>query len=134
MLRAISIALAASAALLGTASANAETHWSVGISAPVAGVVVSNSGYYADAPAPVYYEPAPPVRYAPPVYVAPQPVYQVPYRDWRGDDSRWEEHREFERARWEHARWEHERREREEHRDGYWGRGDDGDGHRWHRD
>jgi|GEM_PF-706215 len=137
-------AFAAGASLFG-AAAHAGTHWSVGINLPlplpVPGLVVSNGGYYADAPAPVYYAPVPAPRYvapepyyeAPRVYApprvvyapAPEVVYRGGYRDgyggWYGDrDARWERHREFERARWEH-----ERREQ---------RGDDRDGHRWHRD
>jgi hypothetical protein len=141
---------AASVALLGATAAHAGTHWAVGINVPVPGIVVTNGSYYVSEPAPVYYTPAPTVRYAPvpfydapPVYVAPQvvysneqPVYEVPYRaelyrTWNGDrDSRWEQHREFERARWERAR--HEREEQ------HWNRGqhghDDGNAGRWHHD
>ena len=150
MFRPLSIIFAAGMALFGTTAAHADTHWSVGINLPAPGVVVTNGGYYVSEPQPVYYAPAPVVRYAPvPVYEAPpryvaprvvysneQPAYEVqygaePYRAWNGDrDTRWEQHREFERARWEHARREHD-----EH---HWERGehgrDDGDAHRWHRD
>lgn len=150
MFRPLSMIFAAGLALLGATAAHAGTHWSVGINMPVPGVVVTNGGYYVAEPAPVYYAPAPTVRYAPvPVYDAPpayvppqvvytneQPVYEVPYRAepyraWYGDRySHWERHREFERARWEHARHEHEER--------HWDRGehrrDDGDSHRWRHD
>ncbi len=150
MFRSLSMIFAAGVALLGATAAHAGTHWSVGINVPVPGVVVTNGGYYVSEPAPLYYAPAPTVRYAPvPVYEAPpayvtpqgvysneQPVYDVAYsaernRVWNGDrDSRWQEHREF-----EHARWEHARREREEQ---HWDRGehrrDDGNTRRWHHD
>lgn len=138
MFRSLSLIFAAGVALFGATAAHAGTHWSVGINLPVPGVVVTNGGYYVSEPQPVYYAPAPLVRYAPvpvyeapPVYVAPQvvysneqPDYEVPYRAepyrvWNGDrHSQWEQHREFERARWEHARREHD-----EHR---WGRGEHG--------
>ena len=151
MRRSLLAALAASAALLGAASAHAGTHWSVGINLPVPGIVVSNGGYYAQEPAPVYYVPAPEVRYSPapvvryapvPRYAAPDPycepqrvdgppvvysesevVYETPYRAWRGDrDDRWERRREVQRARWEQAR--HDR----------WERRDEDDSRRWRRD
>ena len=145
MFRPLPIILAASVALLGATVAHAGTHWSVGINLPVPSVVLTNGGYYASEPTPVYYAPVPAVRYAPvydapPAYVAPrvvysneQPIYEAPYRaeaygSWGGD--RWERRREFERARWEHARHgrEDERRGRGEHRR------DDGDARRWHHD
>lgn len=92
----------------GAAQARGDVSWSVGISAPVAGVVVGNSpGYYQPqpiyAPQPVYVQPAPvyappaPVYYgarpvyvqprpvyiqAPPVYVAPRPVWVPPGHRW----------------------------------------------------
>lgn len=110
MLRPLIAAFAATAALLGAASAQAGTHWSIGISLPATGVVVSNGGYYAPAPAPayyepapVYYEPAPVVRYAPApryvqrdVYYAPTPrvVYE---RRWEGRDDRWNHGRDHDR-------------------------------------
>ncbi len=78
MKRLIALALTAGAGLLSSGVAVAgDVYWSVGISAPVVGAVVSNAppprhGYY---PAPVY---GPPVVYAPPVYVAPQPIYYAP--------------------------------------------------------
>ena len=150
MFRPLSIICAAGVALLGATAAHAGTHWSVGINLPVPDVVVTNGGYYVSEPVPVYYAPAPTVRYAPvpvydarPAYVTPQvvysneqPVYEVPYRTepyrvWDGDRySRWERHREFERARWEHARQEHEERHRD--RGQHWP--DHGDSHRWGRD
>ena len=150
MFRPLSMIFAAGVALLGATAAHAGTHWSVGINVPVAGVVVTNGGYYVSEPAPVYYAPVPTVRYAPvpiydaqPAYVTPQvvysneqPVYQAPYRaepfrSWDGDrDSRWEGRRAFERARWEHIR--HDREEQ------HWDRGehrrDDGDAGRRHHD
>ena len=147
MLRPVIAAIATSAAMLGATSAHAGTHWSVGINVPVAGIVVSNGGgYYVQEPAPVYYVPAPEVRYAPvPRYVAPEPyyedpracapsvvrsapevVYDMPDRGWRGDrQSRWEQRQEFQHARWERERHEHWQHERDH---------DDGDSHRWHRD
>ena len=136
--RSIVFATIAAGATLFGAAAHAGTHWSVGINVPVPGLVVSNGGYYAEAPAPVYYAPAPAPRYVAPevyyeaprvyasprvVYSAPEVVYRESYRGWAGDrDSRWERHREFERARWEHERREHE------------GDRGDADGRRWHRD
>ena len=134
-LRSLAFAAIAAGATLFGATAYAGTHWSVGINLPLPlplpGLVVSNGGYYAESPAPVYYAPVPAPRYvapdpyyaAPRVIYAPAPevVYRGTYGGWYGDrDARWERHREFERARWEH-----ERREQ---------RGDDRDAHRWHRD
>jgi len=82
MKRLIALALTASAGWLSAGAAVAsDVYWSVGISAPVVGAVVSNApphrhggyGYY---PAPVY---GPSVVYAPPpVYVAPRPIYYAP--------------------------------------------------------
>ena len=132
LLRTFLATIAAGTALFGATVAHAGTHWSVGISLPIPGVVVSNGGYYAE-PAPVYYAPVPryvaaepyyeaPRAYAPPRAVySPEVVYRDSYRGWTGDrDSRWERRRGFERARWEHERREHRR--------------DDADGHRWRRD
>jgi hypothetical protein len=108
MTKSIMLALAASGALLCSANANAGGHvsWSVGISAPAVGAVVSNGpvygyGYpvyesypaYAPVyvqPAPVYYGPAP-VYYGPPAYYyrhhhhAYRPVVVAPYprQYWR---------------------------------------------------
>ena len=116
MLRPILAATLAAAALFGTTAAQAGTHWSIGISVPVAGVVVSDGPrYYAPEPAPVYYAPAP-VYYAPApryierdVYYAPPPrvVYETSYRDrrWEGrDDRRWEHERHERHERWEDRR------------------------------
>lgn len=104
MLRTLVASLAVSAALLGVTSAHAGTHWSIGISLPATGVVVSNGGYYAPPPTPVYYEPAPvyvpapryverEVYYAPPPppRVVYAPVYRPVYRErrWDGRDDRW---------------------------------------------
>lgn len=125
MLRPLIAVFAATAALLGAASAQAGTHWSIGVSLPAAGVVVSNGGYYAPAPAPVYYEPAPVyyqpapvVRYAPApryverdVYYAPAPrvVYAPSYRErrWEGRDDRWDHGRHERNER--NDRWSHDR-------------------------
>ena len=123
MLRPLIAAFAATAALLGAASAQAGTQWSIGISLPATGVVVSNgSGYYA--PAPVYYEPAPVVRYVPaPRYVerdvyyappAPRVVYAPVYHDHRWDGR--------------HDRWDHGRHHgRRDHHHNHWDRGHDRD-------
>jgi hypothetical protein len=119
MLRSLIATLAASAALLGAASAQAGTHWSIGISLPATGVVVSNGGGYYAQPAPVYYEPAPVYRYAPApryverdVYYAPPPrvVYAPSYRErhWDGRDDRWQSQRGNERHE-RHDRWDGDR-------------------------
>ncbi|MBW8894058.1 MAG: hypothetical protein JF617_18885 [Burkholderiales bacterium] len=118
MLRHTLAALVAGAALFGATAAHAGTHWSIGISLPVAGIAVSDGPrYYAPEPAPVYYAPAP-VVYAPApryverdVYYAPPPrvVYETYYRDrrWEGRGDRWEherhEHRDY-GQRWDHDR------------------------------
>lgn len=150
MFRPLSMIFAAAVAVFGATAANAGTHWSIGVNLPVPGIVVTNGGYYVSEPAPVYYAPAPVMRYAPvpvyeapPVYVQPevvypyeQRVYEVPYRvepyhAWDEErDSRWERHREFERGRWANAR--HERKvhrwDRDDHRQG------DNETGRWRRD
>jgi hypothetical protein len=150
MFRPLSLIFAAGVALFGATAANAGTHWSIGVNLPVPGVVVTNGGgYFVREPAPVYYAPAPVVRYAPvpayeaPAYVEPrvryldeEPVYEVPYRvdsyrSWDDDrGARWERPREAEHARWSHARHEREERrwERDDHRRG------DVETIRWHRD
>jgi hypothetical protein len=150
MFRPLSLIFATGMALFGATAANAGTHWSIGVNLPVPGIVVTNGGgYYVREPAPVYYAPAPVVRYAPvpayetPVYVQPQvgyadeePLYEAPYRvdsyrSWDADrGARWERHREFERARWSHVRQEREERrwERDDRRRG------DVEPIRWHRD
>jgi hypothetical protein len=136
MLRPIIAVIATSATLLCATAANAGgTNWSVGINLPEAGVVISNGGYYAQAPAPVYY-PAPGAYYHAPapvyvpqavVYAGPQPGYAVPYYGGRGGyEPRWEHRRAFEQARWQHARYD--RGDRGEYR------GDNGDARRTHRD
>lgn len=87
MTKSIILALATAGTLLCSANANAGGHvsWSVGISAPAVGAVVSSGPVYgypaygypvyesypAYAPAPVYVQPAP-------VYYGPAPVYYGP--------------------------------------------------------
>lgn len=115
MMRSLFTTLITGAAVFSGGAAHAGTHWSIGISVPVAGVVVSD-GRYAPPP-PVYYEPAPVVYVPAPryvareVYYAPPPavVYEAGYRRCghrHGDDRRWSD------RRWDDRRWEHERRER----------------------
>ena len=80
-------ALATTATLLaaGAAHAGSNVYWSIGISAPAVGTVISNAPIYPQpqvvyAPPPVVYAP-PPVVYAPPPVVyrpAPRVVYQQP--------------------------------------------------------
>ena len=145
MARTLLSAVVLATGLIGATAAHADTHWSIGINVPVPGVVVSNDGYYVQDPRPVYYAPAPVVRYAPvpryapaPIYFEPsgysppvvyeqlQPVDLVPRRERRSDqDFHWERSAEF-----EHAPWEHERHQRHEH----WEHDDEGDSHREHRD
>lgn len=129
MLRRTLATLFAGAALLGATAAHAGAHWSIGISLPVTGVVVSDGPryyapqYYAPEPAPVYYAPAP-VVYAPApryverdVYYAPPPqvIYETSYRErrWDGRDDRWEHERHERHERYERRddgqRWDHER-------------------------
>lgn len=66
---------AAAASVLAAGAAHAgNVYWSVGISAPAVGTVISNAPVYA--PAPVVVAP-PPVVYAPaPVYAPPPVVYR----------------------------------------------------------
>ena len=108
MLRRTVAILATAAALLGANAAQAGTNWSIGISLPGAGVVVSDGPrHYVREVTPVYYAPAPVVRYAPryvenEVYYAPPPrvVYETHYRhrqvhhrhDHRWDDRRHDRH------------------------------------------
>jgi len=102
--------LATAGTLFGSASAQAGGHvsWSVGISAPAIGAVVSSGPVYAPypvyetypvyAPAPVYVQPPPvyyrpaPVVYGPPAYYYPRHHHRAYYRpvpgyyprqDWR---------------------------------------------------
>lgn len=95
------MAVAACGLATGTAQAG-DVHWSIGISLPPIGTVVSNAPVYhappvVYRPAPVYYQPAPvvyvpppprvvyqpvPVYYAPPVHYRPVPV--VVYRKGHG--------------------------------------------------
>ncbi|WP_280154968.1 hypothetical protein [Piscinibacter sp. XHJ-5] len=82
----ITIALAAVGCALVTGAAQAgNVHWSIGISLPPVGTVISNvpAPVYAPAavyvPAPVYVEPAPVYYVAPPrVVYRPAPVYVAP--------------------------------------------------------
>jgi hypothetical protein len=126
MIKSALFALVTGVTALGATSAHAGgVSWSIGISAPVIGAVVSNApGYYYDdyAPAPVYapapiYRAAPRVIYEPrPIYYRPQPiVYPRHYPAWGHD-----------RGRWDHRDHRHHRGDRD--RDGRW------DGHRDYRD
>ena len=84
--------LATACTLFGSASAQAGGHvsWSVGISAPAIGAVVSSGPVYA--PYPVYetypvetypvYAPAPVYVQPPPVYYGPAPVVYGPALEW----------------------------------------------------
>lgn len=109
MLRPVLAAALATAALLGSAAAQAGTHWSIGINVPLPAVVVADPPRYYE-PAPVYYAP-PPVVYAPPpryvvreTYYAPPPrvVYETAWRE-----RRWDERHDEGRWRREHHRREH---------------------------
>ncbi len=73
------IALAFAAAGLGTggAAVASDVYWSVGISAPAVGAVVSNVPQRHYGP-PVVYGPPAVVYQTVPVYVAPRPVYYAP--------------------------------------------------------
>ncbi|KQW43331.1 MULTISPECIES: hypothetical protein [unclassified Roseateles] len=106
MLRTLTAGLVATTALLGATAAQAETHWSIGINLPATGIVVGNAPrYHVHQPAPVYYRPAPVVRYAP-----PQVVYETSYRDRRWDNRGWDrDHRDH-----------HDRHERHERRENRW--------------
>ena len=76
--KSVASALVAIASTLGAGAAHAGGHvsWSIGISTPVVGTVVTNApGYYE--PAPVY-APVPVYAPAPPFYVSgPVPVYRA---------------------------------------------------------
>ena len=78
------LALAATATLLaaGAAQASSNVYWSIGISAPPIGTVISNAPVYAPVytPPPVVYAPAPVVYGPPPVVYRPAPrvVYRAP--------------------------------------------------------
>lgn len=107
--------LVTAAGALAAGSANAgDVYWSVGISSPGVGTVISNAP-----PAPVYMAPAPvvyappPVVYAPPprviyrpvpVYTAPRVVYQPVPVVVRGGG---------------HGYYRHHRHHRHHHHDGY---------------
>jgi hypothetical protein len=89
---AIALATAGFALASGAAHAASNVYWSIGISAPPIGTVVSNAPVYYPAPvyepAPVYYpapvyEPAP-VYVPPPVYYRAAPVVYGGYYDQRG--------------------------------------------------
>lgn len=105
MLRTLTAGLVATAALLGATAAQAETHWSIGINLPPAGIVVGNAPRYpVYQPAPVYYSPAPVVRYAPRV------VYETSNHDRRWDNRGWDD------RRWDRDDRRHERHERRDER------------------
>lgn len=82
MSKSVIAAFAAAAALLGTGAAHAgNVYWSIGISAPPIGTVISNAPAPVYDPAPVYvpapvYGPAPVVYQSVPVYAPPPVVYR----------------------------------------------------------
>jgi hypothetical protein len=85
MKKTLILSLAATATLLAAGAAQAgNVNWSIGISLPPIGTVISNGPVYGPAPvyapAPVYYEPAPVVYAPPPVIYRPAPrvIYQRP--------------------------------------------------------
>ncbi len=80
MSKSLIAAVATAASLLGAGAAHAgNVYWSVGISAPPIGTVISNAPPVVYGPPPVVYAP-PPVVYAPPppVIYAPAPVVYAP--------------------------------------------------------
>jgi hypothetical protein len=78
MKKLVALAIAAASGLLSTGAAVAgDVYWSVGISAPVVGAVVSNAPHRHHGP-PVYYGPPAVVYHTAPVYVAPRPIYYAP--------------------------------------------------------
>lgn len=103
MLRRTVAILATVGALLGATAAQAGTSWSIGINLPGAGVVVSDGPrHYVREVTPVYYAPAPVVRYAPryerEVYYVPPPrvVYERHHRHHHvhhRHDHRWDDRR-----------------------------------------
>jgi hypothetical protein len=104
MLRRTVAILATVSALLGATAAQAGTSWSIGINLPGAGVVVSDGPrHYVREVTPVYYTPAPVVRYAPryverEVYYVPPPrvVYERHHRHHHvhhRHDHRWADRR-----------------------------------------
>ena len=137
MRKLISTVFATAACVLGTGAAHAsDVYWSIGISAPNVGTVISNAPRRSYYPAPVY-APPPRVVYRPaPVVVVPRrhiyrpapvvvhrgwaPVYAKPHwthqrgwddrRDWRDRDGRRGDRRG---DRWEQRRddrWDQRRR------------------------
>ena len=73
------LALAAAATLLGAGAAQAGgVSWSIGISTPFVGTVISNGPGYGPAYGPVYAPAYAPVYAPPPVVYAPEPIYYAP--------------------------------------------------------
>lgn len=103
MLRRTVAILATGAAMLAANAAQAGTSWSIGINLPGAAVVVADGPrHHVREVTPVYYAPAPVVRYAPrherEVYYVPPPrvVYETRYRDrhvHHHHDHRWDDRR-----------------------------------------
>ena len=100
---------AAGAFAAGVAHAGGNVYWSIGISAPPIGTVISNApGYYAPGPgyydpAPGYYAPAPVYAYPPrvvytparPIYHSPQRVYERPAHVYHSGNRRhWDRDRD----------------------------------------
>lgn len=79
MSKSLFAAVAAAASLLAAGAAHAgNVYWSVGISAPAVGTVISNAPPVVVAPAPVVYAPPPVVYAPPPVVYEPAPVVVRP--------------------------------------------------------
>ena len=100
-----SLALAICGAMVaGGAQAGGNVYWSIGITAPPVGTVISNAPGYYYAPAPLYayppqvvYAPPPRVYYHPPTVVyerAPQVVYERPVRVYRHHRRHWDRDRD----------------------------------------
>ncbi len=78
MKKLIALVFTTAAGLMSTGAAVAsDVYWSIGISAPVVGAVVSNAPQRHYGP-PAYYGPPAVVYQTAPVYVAPQPIYYAP--------------------------------------------------------
>ena len=78
MKKLVVLMFACAAGLMSTGAAVAsDVYWSIGISAPVVGAVVSNAPHRHYGP-PAYYGPPAVVYQTAPVYVAPRPIYYAP--------------------------------------------------------